>query len=54
MELEWSPEALQKLSNVPFFARGQAKSRSEELARQQWQSLVTVAVLEQAREEFGQ
>ncbi len=53
-ELEWTPEALAKLNNVPFFARAQAKSRSEELARQQWADAVTVDLIEQARVEFGQ
>ena len=54
IELEWTPEARAKLKNVPFFARSQAKSRSEALAREQWSEVVTVDLIEQARVEFGQ
>jgi len=53
-DVVWTPEALAKLNNVPFFARTQAKSRSEALARAQWATVVTVDLLEQARVEFGQ
>lgn len=53
-ELMWTPEALAKIDNVPFFARTQAKSRSEALARAQWATVVTADLVEQARVEFGQ
>jgi len=53
-ELEWTPEALAKLNKVPFFARTQARSRSEELARRCWAEQVTADLVEQARLEFGQ
>ncbi|WP_287128965.1 protochlorophyllide oxidoreductase [Candidatus Cyanaurora vandensis] len=53
-ELVWTPEALAKLNNVPFFARTQAKSRSEALARARWTTVITVEVIEEARAEFGQ
>ena len=53
-ELAWSPEALAKLNKIPFFARSQAKSRSEGLARELEEEVVTVAMIEQARVEFGQ
>jgi Proto-chlorophyllide reductase 57 kD subunit len=54
IEIEWTPEALAKLKNVPFFARSQAKSRAETLAREQWSEVVTVDVIENARVKFGQ
>lgn len=52
--LEWTPEAKVMLKNIPFFARTQAKSRIEQLARAAGQGVVTVELVEQARAEFGQ
>lgn len=53
-ELEWTPEALAKLQNIPFFARSPARLRIEELARAHEVDLVTVELVKQARSEFGQ
>lgn len=52
--LEWTPEAKVKLKNIPFFARAQAQSRIEQLARAAGQQVVTVELVDQARLEFGQ
>ncbi|MDB9315239.1 PCP reductase family protein [Spirulina sp. CS-785/01] len=52
--LSWTPEAKQKLKNIPYFVRSQARQRIEELAREAETSVVTVDIVEQARLEFGQ
>ncbi len=53
-ELDWTPEAIVKLRNIPFFARSQARLRIEELARASEVDLITVELVQQARLEFGQ
>lgn len=50
----WTQEAQQKLKNIPFFVRTQARQRIEELARSTDSEEVTVEMVEQARLEFGQ
>ncbi|BAY76552.1 proto-chlorophyllide reductase 57 kD subunit [Nostoc linckia NIES-25] len=52
--LRWTAEAKEKLQNIPFFVRPQAKARIEALARQAQQQVVTGDLVEQARLEFGQ
>jgi len=52
--LKWQPEATAKLKNIPYFVRGQARQRIEQLAREADQEEVTVELVEQARLEFGQ
>lgn len=52
--LKWTPEAKEKLKNIPFFARTQAQARIEHIARAAGQEVVTVELVEQARAEFGQ
>ncbi|MBC1241183.1 protochlorophyllide oxidoreductase [Nostoc linckia z18] len=52
--LRWTAEAKEKLQNIPFFVRPQAKARIEALARQAQQEVVTGDLVEQARLEFGQ
>ncbi|OUL35026.1 protochlorophyllide oxidoreductase [Nostoc sp. T09] len=52
--LGWTAEAKEKLKNIPFFVRTQAKARIEQLARQAKQDIVTAELVEQARLEFGQ
>jgi hypothetical protein len=47
-------EAKEKLQNIPFFVRSQAKARIEQLAREAAQEVVTDDLVEQARLEFGQ
>ncbi|MEH1794023.1 MULTISPECIES: PCP reductase family protein [unclassified Nostoc] len=52
--LRWTSEAKEKLQNIPFFVRTQARARIEQLAREGGQELVTADLVEQARLEFGQ
>ncbi|GAB4176832.1 MAG: PCP reductase family protein [Coleofasciculaceae cyanobacterium] len=52
--LQWTPEAKEKLKNIPFFVRSQARQRIEQLAREANLDMVTVEIVEQARAEFGQ
>ena len=52
--LQWTDEAKEKLKNIPFFVRPQAKARIEQLASLAEQEIVTAELVEQARVEFGQ
>ncbi|MBD2337323.1 PCP reductase family protein [Calothrix sp. FACHB-156] len=52
--LGWTAEAKEKLKNIPFFVRTQAKARIEQLARQAKQEIITADLVEKARLEFGQ
>jgi hypothetical protein len=52
--LTWTPEAQEKLRNIPYFVRSQARKRIEEIAYDQNIDIVTVDIVEQARIEFGQ
>ncbi|MBD2203593.1 PCP reductase family protein [Calothrix sp. FACHB-1219] len=52
--LGWTAEAKEKLKNIPFFVRTQAKARIEQLARQAKQDVITADLVEKARLEFGQ
>ncbi|NJL40585.1 MAG: protochlorophyllide oxidoreductase [Leptolyngbyaceae cyanobacterium RM2_2_4] len=52
--LEWTLEAEAKLKNIPFFVRAQARQRIEAMAREADLETVTVELVEQARNEFGQ
>lgn len=53
-DLQWTSEAKAKLRNIPFFVRSQALARIEELARASDENIITVEIVEQARQEFGQ
>jgi Proto-chlorophyllide reductase 57 kD subunit len=52
--LRWTPDATEKLKNIPFFVRSQARQRIEDMARATGQDLVTAELVEKARLEFGQ
>lgn len=52
--LEWTSEAKNKLKNIPFFARTQARQRIEQIAHQSDIHIITADLVEQARLEFGQ
>lgn len=52
-ELRWTAAAQAKMKNIPFFVRTQARLRIEQLARES-DGIVTAALVEQARLEFGQ
>ncbi len=52
--LEWTAEARNKLKNIPFFVRSQARQRIEQIAHQSDIETITAALVEQVRLEFGQ
>jgi hypothetical protein len=52
--LTWTPEAQEKLRNIPYFVRSQARQRIEEITYAHNTDIVTVDIVEQARIEFGQ
>lgn len=52
--VKWTPEAIAKFKNIPFFVRSQARQRIEQLARKSEARVVTAELVEQARLEFGQ
>ncbi len=48
------PGGKDQTQNIPFFVRSQALARIEELARASDENIITVEIVEQARQEFGQ
>ncbi len=50
-DLKWTPDALEKIKKVPFFVRPIAKRKAESEARARGLSEVTVALLEELREQ---
>jgi hypothetical protein len=52
--LRWTPDATEKLKNIPFFVRSQARQRIEDMARANGQDVVTTEMVEKARLDFGQ
>jgi Proto-chlorophyllide reductase 57 kD subunit len=52
--LRWTPDANEKLKNIPFFVRSQARQRIEDMVRTAGQDVVTAEMVEKARLEFGQ
>lgn len=52
--LSWTPSAAQKVKNIPFFVRVQARQRIEDLAREAGADVVTDELVAKARQEFGQ
>ena len=53
-ELEWTAGARAKLNNIPFFVRTRARAQIEQLARRSSSERVTVEIVEEARQSFGQ
>ena len=51
--LSWTTAAKEKLRNIPFFARTQARKQIEDFARSAELEEITVEVVEQARIDFG-
>ena len=49
----WSPEAQAMLKKVPFFVRGRVQKNVEKYAAQQGHGLITVDVLQAAKESLG-
>lgn len=52
--IPWTSEAKQKLKNIPYFVRTQARQRIEQVARDEGLETITVEIVEQVRLEFGQ
>ncbi len=49
----WTPEAIERLTNIPEFARPMAKTGIEKFAKERGLAQVDAQVLEQAKEFFG-
>ncbi len=49
----WTPEAIERLENVPEFARPMARTGIEKFAKAEGLSQIDAQVLERARESFG-
>ena len=52
--MDWTPEALTLLHNIPFFVRSQAKSRIEKMAMERGLDQITPEIVEEARQLLGQ
>ncbi len=52
--VQWSAEAQQRLKQIPFFARPQARQQVERRAAECGIDLITPDVLERVRRELGQ
>ncbi len=50
-ELEWAPDARQRLENVPSFVRGMLVKRVEAYAREQGRHQVTAALMQEVRDQ---
>ena len=49
----WTPEATERLANIPDFARPMAKTGIEKFARDRGLAQIDAQVLEQAKDFFG-
>ena len=54
VSIPWTSDAKQKLKNIPYFVRTQARQRIEQVARDEGLETITVEIVEQVRLEFGQ
>lgn len=52
-ELAWSPEASQRLENIPFFIRPMAKKEIERMAREEGRTEVTADMMDHAKTAFA-
>jgi Proto-chlorophyllide reductase 57 kD subunit len=50
--IRWTPEAQQRLDNIPDFIRPMAKREIERLVKERGQSEITAQVMEEAKEKF--
>lgn len=53
-DLDWTPDAVAKFKNIPYFVRSQARQRIEAIAREVDAETITADIVDQARVEFGQ
>lgn len=52
-ELTWTPDARQRLDNIPFFIRPMARKEIERMAREKGRTEVTVEMMDQAKNAFA-
>ena len=50
--IKWTPEAQQRLENIPDFIRPMARREIERLVKERGQSEITAQVMEEAKEKF--
>lgn len=50
--MEWTPEAAQRLANIPDFIRTMAKKEIERLARERGVTTVTAAMMDESKKQF--
>ncbi len=50
--MEWTPEAAQRLANIPDFIRPMAKKEIERLARERGMTTVTTAMMDESKKQF--
>ncbi len=50
--IKWTPEAQQRLDNIPDFIRPMARREIERLVKERGQSEITAEVMEEAKEKF--
>ena len=53
VEFSWTPEATERLANIPEFARPMAKTGIEKFAKDRGLAQIDAQVLEQAKDFFG-
>jgi hypothetical protein len=51
--MEWTPEAEARLKEIPFFVRPAARKKIEKFAQEQGSSIITEAIYEAAKQQFG-
>lgn len=51
--IEWTAEAEARLKEIPFFVRPAARKKIEKFAQEQGASQITIALYEQAKQQFG-
>lgn len=51
--MEWTPEAKEKLKEIPFFVRPAAKKKIEKLAAEMDVALITEEIYDQAKAKFN-
>ncbi len=51
--IEWTTEAEARLKEIPFFVRPAARKKIEKFAQELGVTQITIAVYEQAKQQFG-
>jgi hypothetical protein len=53
-DFQWTPEARQRLENIPGFIRPMARMEIERIARDKGLKTITDAIMDEVKEKFGQ